>query len=116
MLHWNGATWARVASPSPGGSNPGGSQLYDVSAHSPHDAWAVGYYWTRSAQNGLILRWNGTAWTRAASPNPSRRSNVLREVRALSPSNAWAVGSYETASGELKTLILHWDGTSWTRF
>jgi erythromycin esterase-like protein len=33
-------------------------------------------------------------------------------VAATSPTNAWAVGFYD--NGGLKTLILHWDGTSWT--
>ena len=50
VLHWNGATWKRVPSPTPAG----GAVLLGVAAVSARTAWAVG--------GDLILRWNGTAW------------------------------------------------------
>jgi hypothetical protein len=39
----------------------------------------------------------------------------LNGVSARSPSDAWAVGSFFPAQFTQKTLILHWNGTSWTR-
>ena len=40
---------------------------------------------------------------------------LLRDVRAVSASNVWAAGTYySSAEGRTKTLIVHFDGTSWT--
>jgi hypothetical protein len=62
IVHWNGTTWFRVASPSPG-AHPG---LLAVTATSAANAWAVGDYSTPAGQpRTLILHWNGTNWSRA---------------------------------------------------
>jgi len=86
-----------------------------VSATSGTSAWAVGFYSTSTSSRTLILRWNGTAWSKAASPNPVPGYDILFGVSATCGSNAWAVGYYLTASGSSRTLILHWNGTSWSR-
>lgn len=116
VLHWNGSHWTQVASPSPGGSSPSDfTYLQGVSADSASDAWAVGYYGHTTATNTfektLALHWNGSSWTRVASPHPGRASG-LRAVTALSAGNAWAVG---TGQGFNTTLVLHWNGTAWTQ-
>jgi len=53
------------------------------------------------------------------SPNPAgaKRSNQLAGVAATSASNAWAVGSYVSAgaTAPTRTLIVRWNGTSWTQ-
>jgi hypothetical protein len=36
-------------------------------------------------------------------------------VAAISPTDVWAVGYQRAANGGTKTLIVHWDGTSWTQ-
>ena len=61
----------------------------------------------------LVLRWNGTTWSRATIPVP-QFGGQLRDVVALSSNNVYAVG----LAGEgtfAETLVLHWNGTSWTR-
>jgi hypothetical protein len=70
ILHWNGSTWLKAASPAPGaGPEQSGSLLHQVSADSPADAWAVGSYCaSRRATNSehdhtMILPWNGTHWS-----------------------------------------------------
>ena len=94
-------------------SYPG--ELAGVSALSPTDAWAVGYSSAGSgAYKALILRWNGSVWTRVTSPLPGEDS-LLNGVTALSPSDAWAVGYYETTSGGFRTLVLKWSGTRWAQ-
>jgi hypothetical protein len=117
--HWNGTTWARVPTPSPGTA----SYFRAVAATSATDAWAVGLI-NSSPGNAiapgtktLIEHWNGTAWTQVPSPSPQPVS-VLYAVAAVSPTDAWAVGfTGDTANkgGHLRALILHWDGTAWTR-
>jgi hypothetical protein len=106
ILHWNGTSWSKVASPSPGHLR---NYLYSVSAVSGNDAWAVGYYTKHGLTYTLILRWNGTSWTQVPSPGPSG-APVLRGVSAVSGSDPWAAGELGAA-----TLILHWNGTSWAQ-
>lgn len=40
---------------------------------------------------------------------------ALFGVAATSAKDAWAVGQYQSAPGPLRTLIMHWNGTAWTR-
>jgi hypothetical protein len=93
------------------------SVLHGVSAVSGSNAWAVGSYTDTSAlaSKTLILHWNGTAWSKVKSPNSGSYSNELSGVSAVSGSNAWAVGSYTDTTGASKTLILHWNGTAWSK-
>jgi hypothetical protein len=114
ILHWNGTIWTSVPAPSPGHLG----RLTAVSAYSPSDAWAVGSYETSSGGNKtLILHWNGTRWVQLASPSPEvTDGSFLLGASAVSPSDVWAAGWYYLTGGESSnTLILHWNGTSWTR-
>jgi hypothetical protein len=93
ILHWNGSNWARVASPAPG---PGISALLNgVTATSTHSALAIGLSETSTTEQGLILRWNGTAWKQVPAPSPGTVS-TLSAVGATSASSAWAVGRFST--------------------
>jgi hypothetical protein len=114
VLRWNGRAWAHQLSPSVGTGDTG---LLGVAATSPTNAWAVGYSYDDGVSNNrsLVLRWNGTAWKHQASPNVGTNDNVLSEVAATSPTNAWAVGYYVDGAGHFRTLVLHWNGTGWTR-
>lgn len=107
-MHWNGATWSIVPSPS-----VGNDILYAVDAIASNDVWAtvgtkVGY----SSSHTLTLHWDGLNWTVVPSPNDSTTNNILYGVAAVSANDVWAVG----AAGSLKTLALHWNGGSWSVF
>ena len=113
ILHWNGATWKRVASPNPAGQVT--EVILDgVAATSDKDAWAVGEF---SMSNGegrtIALHWNGRAWKTVPSPNPSFETE-LSSVAAISAKNAWAVGRYRVGSAD-QTLIVRWNGRAWKR-
>jgi hypothetical protein len=112
ILHWNGAAWKRVPSPNRVG-------LASVAATSARNAWAVGSEDNRhNLQIALILHWNGTTWKRVPSPNPpGAHFGLLTGVAATSPRNAWAVGYWQPSAGNglLRTLIMHWNGTTWKR-
>lgn len=109
IMHWNGGSWA--VSP----SEPAG-YLLGVSATSATDAWAVGGTNWFSPSQTLAEHWDGTSWTRVASPSPGA-SAVLGGVAAISPTNAWAVGLIGPGPGVPSAsdpLIEHWDGSSWS--
>ena len=114
-LHWNGARWCLVPSPSPGTSN----RLAAVAIVPGGGAWAVGQQSAGGTSQILILRWTGLRWLPVPSPDlggdPARASELL-SVTATSPFSAWAVGDgmRHTASGaEDSIVILRWDGRSW---
>jgi hypothetical protein len=118
LLHWNGTTWATV----PPGPGQGADLLRGVSATSATDAWAVGQVFA-PARGGFataILHWNGTTWARVPSPSPGQHTNQLSGASADSPADAWAVGYYclsrcAQINEQDRTLILHWNGTAWSR-
>ena len=114
--HWNGSAWAQVPSPDPGGSSHDNA-LFGVAATSARNAWAVGYYFNRTAdqKQTLIEHWNGRTWAQVPSPNPAHFfGDALLGVAATSARNAWAVGSGNDYTDDtFPILIQHWDGTAW---
>lgn len=93
------------------------SLLFGVSSLSASQAWAVGYYDTPAIiQQTLVLHWDGSRWTQVPSPNPGGQNNsALADVSARSSSDAWAVGNIDSAQVSELTLVLHWNGTSWSQ-
>jgi hypothetical protein len=121
-MHWNGQDWAQVPTPSVGS---GANQLNAVQALAPNNVWAVGFSTPEPppqevATLTLIEHYDGTSWSVVPSPNvgPNSifQSNTLYGLVANSADDIWAFGSYVASdgSGHQKTLLLHWDGTSWT--
>lgn len=84
-IHLDGSTWWGTCLITPN------SQIWlrGVSMAAPDDAWAVG-------DGGLILHWDGVAWSPASSPT----AYDLHGVSMVSATDGWAVG-YNT--------ILHYD-------
>ncbi|MBA3832996.1 MAG: hypothetical protein H0X34_14090 [Chthoniobacterales bacterium] len=114
--HWDGTAWAIVASPN---VNPGlgtyDNVLSGVTCASGTECWAVGYHANDTAFETLIERWDGTAWTIVSSPDLGATvPSLLSGATCVSGTDCWAVGYYYTESGYGRTLIEHWDGTSWT--
>jgi hypothetical protein len=92
ILRWNGTAWSQV----PAVGNFGHPMDF-----TPNPTQA--------------LHWNGATWSRVNSPSPSAGDNELNAVTALSPTDAWAVGEFDNTNGRTSTLILHWNGTTWSR-
>ena len=112
--HFDGITWSPV--PAPDGANLT-NVLSAVSAISPDDVWAAGYYILPPFSiQPLIEHWDGRAWELIApDPLPEGTTlNYLHDVDAASSSDVWAVGRWGESRGT-QPLIEHWDGVSWTR-
>jgi hypothetical protein len=99
---WNGTSWRQVAAP----TTP--YALYNLAnvAVSGTRAWAVGGGGPVTSEGAATTYWNGSSWTLSKGISGAE----LAGVTAISATNAWAVGG--TASG--RTLILHWNGTTWS--
>jgi hypothetical protein len=119
ILRWDGTSWSQAAAPSLGSS----ALLDAVSAGADGTAWAVGSSCTpgclapRAATRALILRWDGTAWSQAASPSPAGQA-ILTGVSAGPGGSAWAAGYTCTPgcfapSEANQTLIMRWNGDTW---
>ncbi len=120
LLHWNGRRWSLITSadvPAPLDDLP------SIAATSARDVWVASSLDNSSLQQlTLLAHWNGTAFTRADSPNPggSLGADKLSGVAAISPANAWAVGLYSVYDPSTMTSVAyplaeHWDGTAWTQ-
>jgi hypothetical protein len=86
ILHWDGANWTSVASPTT-------VQLRALSVRSATDVWAVG---------GRVFHWDGQTWS--VAPNTPNES--FYDIAAVGPDEVWLAGS----SG----LIVHGQAGTWT--
>lgn len=111
--HWNGTGWTVVPSPNVGSDF---NNLYAVTAVSANDVWAVGNEINAKPQqnNTLIEHWNGRRWSVISSPNPGTVESILQGVSVVSANDIWTVGNYSLTNGHNKTLIEHWNGTTWS--
>ena len=126
VLYWDGTTWSRVSSPSPGtGPGSGFAGLASVSVGPGGTAWAVGDYYcarcgTAAEIQPLILHWTGATWSQVASPVLPSSGN-LNSVTSGPDGSAWAAGSYcpaacgKTPPSGSRALILRWDGRAWSQ-
>src|SRR5439155_2642726 len=115
---WDGTSWTIVASHNTSATR--NNFFYGVTCVSASDCWATGGYYTGSVNQTLIERWDGTSWAIVTSPNASTTDhNTLYGVTCASASECWGVGYYVSTinsnlGGTNQTLIVHWDGSSWT--
>ena len=109
--HFDGIQWVMVNAPTPGRR---GAYLRGVGGASATDVWAAGYWITTSGTNKtLIEHYDGTSWTIVASPNPPSVASYLSTVAAVATNDVWVAGHYLDNTGIYRTLVEHWDGTSW---
>ncbi len=108
-LHWDGTAWTRVPSPNAGPA-AAANDLVSVSAVTTDDVWAVGLRGLKT----LAMHWDGTAWTIASTPTPEGIAD-LAAVVAVATDDVWAVGGFvDHTANAVRTLVEHWDGTSWS--
>ena len=121
--HWNGGSWTVVPHPNPPGARA--AALFEVTARTPTDAWAAGWWLDADLRShALAMHWDGTAWSLVTLPDLGPGNNDLYGVVAFSATDVWALGTagltvnnpvvdaFEPGTG--RPLVLHWDGTRWT--
>lgn len=93
-------------------SGDGPNELLGVAALSTDEVWAVGSRGDRT----LTERWDGSAFSIVPSPNVRGRASVLEDVAGTASTDLWAVGHADVTDfiGS-RTLVLHWNGTAWSR-
>jgi hypothetical protein len=95
-----------------------GSALSGVVAVDATHAWAVGFEGYSMDQRDtssrpVVLRWNGTAWSRDPLPGVAW-FGALRRVAAGSATDVWAVGDTTGATpGDTVTRVLRDTGDGW---
>jgi hypothetical protein len=108
--HWNGTQWNVFPGPSfAAGDQP---ELKAMTAISENDIWAVGTLLSDGGEilNFLFEHWDGTSWTAS-----TRATNdaFLFAVSADAMNDVWAVGFQGPENDNSRTLVMHFDGTSW---
>ena len=108
--HYDGTSWTATTDESNLNSFISG-----ITAIATNDVWAVGDV---GAIGGTFTEhYDGSTWTAVASPSPGNGENALLGVTGVASDDVWAVGFYVAAANQdrsQKTLVEHWEGTSWT--
>lgn len=107
VMHWNGRTWMRVNSPTPGMSGA----LSAVAAAGRNNIWAVGSYRSGHGPRLLAERWNGRSW-KVVPVRRGTNAEGLTSLAVAARDDIWAAGTYDI--GRERTLSTHWDGSAWS--
>lgn len=112
ILRWNGTKWSQVSVPDPGSAS---DVLNGVACIGRRACWAVGDYGgSKPGSSNLILRWNGSKWSKVSAPDPGHRSQrQLNSVTCISPARCWAVGQYGIGTGAILNEAMRWNGSKW---
>jgi hypothetical protein len=113
VLHWNGSNWSRMSMPSLDGIADA------LAAPTANSVWLAG---TRSSDvwntsHALLEHWNGHGWSAVAAPTFTATYSTLAGIAAHGSNNLLAVGWKQICNpncGPLRTLGLHYNGSSWS--
>lgn len=109
-----GTEWKKEASLSIAG---GDHRLYDITILSPNDIWAVGeYVIDPKTARALVVHWDGAEWKVVTGIDTGPGNNGLHAITAVAPDDIW-VGGWSFQEGRSpggQSLILHWNGETWS--
>lgn len=109
--HFTGSSWHATRLP---GSVNANSLVGLTSASSPANIWAL----TTAAGLDEPMRYDGHSWQIMRLPRhivPAGQSIFLRQILAQSPTNVWVTGLSASITKTGPILLLHWNGTKWSR-
>jgi len=133
--HWDGTSWSdastipALTTPNQDGGTPYADQLSAVTCLSATDCRLLGQYFdSNDVSQPFAISWNGTAWDATVTLLPTQSSGGAHDTwpnseACITASNCWVVGQYATVVGcnmwsspacTYKTLIDHYNGTSWS--
>lgn len=99
-LRFDGSVWQPVET---GVEVP----LWGVFVFGPSEVWAVGGDAFTMTTPGVILRYDGNAWTESPLPTLDRDSGAIFKIFGVSPDDLHAVGA--------RGVLLHYDGSAWAQ-
>ncbi len=104
VIRFDGVGWRSVTVPDVRGDAGVAKSYWWVHGTSERDVWLVG-------EGGRITHWDGVSFQEIASGTDA----TLFGVWAASPSDVWAVGGTPEQASADNDVVLHWDGSSWSR-
>lgn len=111
IYRFDGRAWTKVPNvPQPEG-NP---IIYDMTAVSPTDIWAVGDMFVVDAgKSTMTMHYDGVNWTHVPSPNPGAGWNLLFGVAASDANHVVACG-YHYYGAVNEPIAMTWDAITGT--
>jgi hypothetical protein len=124
-MHWDGAAWTIVPSPSPSPYPGGGwADFQSVHAVSSNDVWAAGGKRIQAPDGFvgthlMVQRWNGSSWSVLNTPVTIGGSgNFIDDIEVVANDDIWFVGDWlefpPANVAEKRALAMHWNGSSFT--
>jgi hypothetical protein len=118
LMHYNGTAWKQVPNQVtvPATFSHGG--LLALAAVATDDVWAIGNANDALNSGGpLVQHWNGSVWSRVASPPAPNANGVgIGGIAAVSANDVYVVGSFtDGTTGNSDGYVAHWNGTAWTQ-
>ena len=118
VAQWKNGTWTTRYTQASTGRHL--TVFEAIAVDAAGQVWAVG--WDRDYDapgrpvSSLVVHYNGTSWTREATPNPANR-NTLNDVVVLANGEVFAVGvAQDTSGGGItpRSLMLRRQGGTWS--
>jgi hypothetical protein len=98
--NWTGHAWRVVPNPAKG-------LLISVTGTAPGNVTAVGHNTTQNGPTkGIILSWNGSAWTSVKVPKVGATEELYSAAAAVGGSLTWAFGRSTSSIGVVSNLTL----------
>jgi len=108
---FNGSKWHREKLPAIPDAN---SSIGYVTASASNNIWTLTFAGSRPAS----MRYNGSKWQVLKFPaklGPASADLGPQQILALSRTNVWATFSPNTTTGVGTLVLLHWNGTKWSK-
>lgn len=110
---WNEGKWSVQTTPIP--SEATSSEFVAVGCNSTANCTAVGSAMIGGVKKAIAERWTSPTWALSSIPIPEgATSSQLDGVDCLWSNFCVAVGRYTTSGGSVKSLVVFWNGTSWS--
>jgi hypothetical protein len=107
---WNGSSWSNL-----GGLGLEHPVISGIACTSSSFCVMVGSYGEIETEGTLALHWNGSEWKVVTTPNPgSFFPQILEGVSCTAATACTAVGWKQASGSARETLVIRWNGTSWS--